>query len=597
MTQTHWSKDPRELTRYLNRLEEQHSQRLALDRLILRQYYGRGGTTQVAQAVQASSSQNILKAVESVRQGGFSLIRAAIDTAVSLVARMPAVKCQPTGETFSVRRRTKLQTRFLNGVMYAVDLKKRAHQAFIDGCTARVGALLFYVDNEDTIRCERVNPLDLFWDETEDSVSPRNLARVHAVPRMQLAARFPDHAQAISSLPRYSPTSNPGVNLWSQDDGDRVKVVEGWCLPLGKDKGAHVVQSGDLTLAREDYPFERHCVATYRWGTSFDSFGGKPLGEILIPYQLWTNRIVRMIDEGLKNCIPRLMVHENAEVEGYTTTSMEKILWAGQIPPTVQMGEGLSSDLVAWRDTLQREAFNEAGVNIAAVAGVKPAGLTSAVALREYQDIANSRLIAPTAAFDAFITDCAKIILMLAETTYVKEPARVRAPGTKQLDEIEWKAGQLKESEYSVEVQATSALPLTVSGRLDFVKELLAEGLISRETGTRLLQLPDVEAELDRLNAPRDLAEKQVEMALWEGKYAPMNPYQDPNLVLEIGTAEYMKADLNGTFPPENMEILRRLIANAQSMVKAPAPASVAIPPPPSDVPQSDGQLTTTAVS
>ena len=578
ISQQHWSEDPgRLLPKTVAQLEGASAARLTLDRLILRLYYGRPLAVPTLDPRRPSYA---LAVTDSVRAGGFSLMRMVIDTAASMVVRIPAVKVLPVGQTFKRQRAARLMGRFVNGVFYANDIGDLAYQVFIDACTTRCGAIKVSVENG-AIKLERVDPLTLYWDQDEGK-NPRNLYQDHAVPRRSLAARFPEHAAAIMELPGYAPPQMWGVDLAQPSEKDTVRVVEAWSLTEGDQKGKHVIYAAGkggaaLVLESEAYDHERHCIVPLRWSNAYKGFGGRPLGETIIPYQLWTNKIVKVIGESLDGAVPRWLVHANAQIPGVTSVPLSALIYRGNVAPKCEAPQVVSADLYTWQRELKMGAFEEAGINAQASQGTRPTGLNSAPSQREWFDISNTRLINPSKLFEHLFRDVARVVVMLGPK------AKVTALDGRTLSELRWdEIGPLKEGEYGLEIQSVSALPLTVSGRLDFVKELMSEGLINQNDGRRMLQLPDLEAVLDRENAAQELADRQIECALWDGKYiAPFACQNLLDLVIDGGEKQYMQAMLNGTFPAENMELLRRLIAEAKLLRPAPAPVNNVPPAPP----------------
>lgn len=562
----HWTENLQSLPKKVVELEDAAAQRHSLDKMLLRLYYGR---PIAVPAVDASRPAQALASIEGARAGGINLTRQVIDAAASLVVRIPAIKCVPVGTHFSKQRAAKLQGRFCNGVFYANDIDRRSDRVWTGGATTRLGGTKWYVDPQTkAIKSAPVNSLNLFWDDAEGP-DPRNLYEVTAVPKRFLAAKYPKHADVLLKAPLWAEPTVSMVDPPNIHERETAKVIEAWSLPMGKEPGKHVIVCGDVTLLEEKWEFERFPIALFRWQDSFRSFGGRPLAEILMPYQLWTNKLTRVIDEAQKGAVPMVLEHEMAEIAGLTDRPFQRVRYRGQIPPQVITPQGLNAEIYNWRETLKREAFEEGGVNMALAQGTKPAGLTSAVALREHQDIASTRLIRATKRFEAYFKDSAEIILMLARQAYHNKGTRVTAPDTDHLEEIDWDAIKLGEDESAVQVESVSALPLTVAGRLDFVKELMAEQLISPKDGLRLLQIPDTEAELDRQTAPQDLAARQVEAALWDGEYLPPESIQDLDLLIGTASLELQRALQNTTYPAENLELCRRLIAEAKLLKDA----------------------------
>lgn len=579
---THWSEDPRELDRFVEHAKSSSMARLNLDRVLLRLYHGRPIALPAMDVRRPSAS---VTEIENMKAGGFNLARQVTDAAAALVVRMPAVKVLPVGQQFKRQRGAKLMSRYLNGVFYDCRAKTMAPSLFVDASSTRGGALKFYVDKKARkVKAERLNTLWLFWDDNEGP-NPNSLYYEFPASKRYLKGAYPKFASDIDRAPPWEPLQVPMVGFQSpHKDDTRVRVVEAWCLPQGDKPGRHVIQlmAGKfaVNLVDEKWEFTRFPVALYRWADGANSqgggsYGGKPLLEVIFNHHLWFNKIHRIMGEASNAAVPKMILHELAESKAFSDKVMETIRWRGNVAPTVVVPNTIGIDLKYLRDLIKADAYELAGVNQNIAQGATSDALRSAPAQRERMDIASTRLIHPTERFEGFWRECAEVVVMLSAKT--KNLAATSRQGS-YLSEIPFEDIQLAEDEYAVEVQSTAALPLTVGGRLDFVNDLLqmkgddGAPLIRAKDGLRMLQIPDTDSVLDRETAAEDLALHQIEEALWEGNYIPPEPFPEllDNL-LANAPKELMRALQNGTFPEENLELCRRLIAEAKLLQKGPA--------------------------
>jgi hypothetical protein len=431
-------------------------------------------------------------------------------------------------------------SRYLNGVFYANKVKQKAPAIFCDEITTRMGALKWYVDHKFEIRAERLNSLWLLWDEDEGP-EPKCLYYQAPASKRWLAGVHPKHAKEIEGQPNYTPAQVPMVGFSQQHDTERCKVVEAWSLPMGDLPGRHVIQlESGLNLVDEKWEFERFPVVAFRWAPNINSigmgsYGGKPLIEIIMNHHLWFNKITRIMGEASKGAVPKILAEANSEVKDFPFSDKihEVVRFKGPNAPTIIVPTNIGVDLKYLRDAIRSNAYELAGVNQQAAQGTTGGALVSQPAQRERMDIVSTRLIHPTEGFEGGWRESGEVIVMLASKAYRNRQARVRAPGTRLLEEISWQDIDLREDEYAITVESTAALPLTVGGRLDFVNDLMQmkgeDGmpLIKGRDALKMMQIPDTEAALDRETAAQDLADHQVEEALWEGNYIPPEPIQD----------------------------------------------------------------------
>ena len=594
--QSHWAEDPTQLEHFVDRLENASASRRNLDKLLIRLYHGRPIALAAAGARSTAGSQSLAD-VEAAKAGGFSLCREIGDAAAALVVRMPAVKVLPVGQQFKRQRGAKLMSRYLNGVFYANKVKQKAPALFGDEITTRMGALKWYVDARTfEIKCERLNSLWLLWDDDEGP-EPKSLYYPAPASKRWLAAQFPKHRDAIMDLPRWDPPTVSMVGFSHLHDVERCKVTEAWSLPIGDLKGRHVIQvAGAINLVDEPWEYERFPIVPFRWAPGANSYGqgsfaGKPLLEIIMNHHLWFNKITRIMGEASKGAVPKILADANSEVKEFPFSDKihEIVRYKGPNPPQIIVPTTIGVDLWKLRETIRTNAYELSGVNQQAAQGTTGGQLVSQPAQRERMDIVSTRLIHPTEGYESSWRDCAEVVVMLASKAYKNKTARVRAPGTRLLEEISWQDIDLREDEYAVTVESTAALPLTVGGRLDFVNDLMqmkgddGTQLVKSRDALKMLQVPDTEAMLDRETAPQDLADHQVEEALWEGNYIPPEPIQDLGLLILTGSNELMRALTNQTFPDENLELCRRLIAEAKMLQKGPGDAAAAAPAPAND--------------
>lgn len=575
----HWVEEPDRLEHYVSHLESADAARMNLDRVLLRLYHGRPIALPTTDARRPS---NTLQDVESMKAGGFCLAREVGDAAAALVCRLPAVKVLPDGQQFKRQRGAKLMSRYLNGVFYDNRVKRLAPALFNDEICTRMGALKWYFDRKaKKIKCERLNSLWLHWDDQEGP-APRCLYYVAPASRRFLMATYPKFADAIRTAPRWQPTTVPMVGFNQARETDTIKVVEAWALPAGDQPGKHLIQVGkDTNLVDERYDFDRFPVVPFRWTESRNSYGsgsygGKPLLEIIFNHHLWYNKLTRIMGEASRGAVPKLLLHELAEVMGTTADKvMETIRWRGPQKPEIVAPQTISVDIWKLRELIKQNAYELGGVNQQIAQGATSDNLKSAPAQRERMDIASTRLIHPTEGFEEGWRESAEVICMLSSKVGGKIASRVEMGNW--LREINWEDIELAEGEYGVEIQSTAALPLTVGGRLDFVNDLAqlkddnGLNLVKARDVLGMLRVPDTEAAMDRITAPQNLANFQVEEALWEGNYIPPEPIQDLDMLISTASNELMNALQNGTFPEENLELGRRLIAEAK-MLQKPAP-------------------------
>ena len=607
---THWTRDPHKAhDDLISQLDSAHSGRINVDRTIQRLYHGRPFVVQQRDQNKPSSRYGF-GAWDDLRSGGMSLVRLAIDTAAAMIVRAPGIKVLPVGQRFKVQRQCRDLGRFVQGVFHANDLAGRAYDVAIDGMTCRLGGVLWDVAGDEIV-CETIDPLGLRWDAAEGK-EPRSLHYIDYVPVSWAMAEYPEHAEALRKAPTEHEPTTIGVDIVSMRETPTLKRVRSWAIEIPErtytsqrtirnDRestvhrprthtfprvpGHRVTKLGGVLVEHDDdWDCSRHVIAVYRWAPSRKDFGGRPAGESCVPYQYELNATTATIREGQKAAIPVELVHENAlPLNELKNKPLQRRVWTGNIEPKIVTGTGVGQEIYNWKTQLKLDCLEELGISSAMASSAKPAGLTAAVALREWNDYANTRLYHPAKRFEKFFEDCTRVVIMLADKAFGSKAARTRAPGTTLLEEIEFPVG-IRENQYGIQVSATSGLPLTIAGRMDFAKDLADLGAIDKSTLLQMLQLPDTEAAMARANAPMDLAQTQVDKALWDCDWKAPIEYQGAeglDMLIDIGSREYQRAYVSGVdYPAENLELLRRLIEHARLLRQGINPQAPGTPNP-----------------
>jgi hypothetical protein len=257
----------------------------------------------------------------------------------------------------------------------------------------------------------------------------------------------------------------------------------------------------------------------------------------------------------------------------------EVVHWDGPSKPEVVTANPVSPQMLDYIERLRDKCAAETGVSIQATSGMRPAGLNSAPAQREWIDLITARLTPQQQRWEEFWRDSAQAVIALCDATSAKPTTWRKLAKDNVLEDLRWAKIKLKPEQYRVRYMLSSALSLTTSGRMEQLADLKANGAIDQGEYNRMLGLPDIEQASDRANAPRDLVEKQIDMALNEGVIETPSPMQGQGLndLIRLGALAYQQAVLKGTYPPENLEALRRLIKAAEARLQPP-PAPEAPP-------------------
>jgi hypothetical protein len=504
-----------------------------------------------------------------------NVLKSATDTVAALLSKnLAEIRVLSSGGTWRQQQRAKKLTKYLAGAFDLTGYHAHQQRAFIDGCLTRKGAVKFWADKSRArVCCERIAPHTLLWNDLEGD-QPQNLYEKRAFPREQLKSSFPEHADKIEKA---STSGNPGNPAYRRMTGltqqaDMVDVVSGWHLPPdAKTPGMFVTAIEGTVLEQVEWKHDFFPFATFSWDDAHEGWGGKPLADILIGYQIRLGRMMRVIQRSQDlACVPRVWRERTAEVvNDHVTNEIGGVGdYVGQ-PPVIAPGNAMAAEYYQFFWKLKEEALAEAGISLLQSRGEKPSGLDSEPSLREYNDITNTRQVTKGQRLERMTEQAGEIVIALSRDLYNGHPGlRVLAPGTKFLEEIKWSEVDMEEDSYTLRSFAVSALPTHAVGRIQTVTELIKAGIVPQEEAAGLLGFPDLEKVVTLANANRDLALMQCDSALYEGEYVGPEPYQDLDLLVGMATKEYLFALQMSGVPRKNMEFLRRLIAEGDSMRK-----------------------------
>jgi hypothetical protein len=257
----------------------------------------------------------------------------------------------------------------------------------------------------------------------------------------------------------------------------------------------------------------------------------------------------------------------------------EIMFYIGDRPPQNVVGQAMGPEIYTWVETLFRKAFEITGITALSATGQKPAGLDAGVAIREYHDIESERFVKKGQRFERFVLAVCEKTINCARQLYTSgKNMRVKAPGSRTIEQIEWSDVNLRDDAYVMRVFPTSILPSTPAGRYQTVREMMTDGFVSGEQAISLLDMPDVEGYMGLAAAAYRDIERIIAKILDKGEYEPPEPYGDLALAVKIGQSAYLRARNEGA-DDKRLDLLCRWIDEAQEMAKMVAPAPPPVPP------------------
>jgi hypothetical protein len=248
------------------------------------------------------------------------------------------------------------------------------------------------------------------------------------------------------------------------------------------------------------------------------------------------------------------------------------------VPPIVPV------ELYQQFERLKTLAYEQVGVSQLSASSLKPAGLNSGRALREYNDIESDRFNTVGKAYEKLFLDLAKISISVAKDIFEREGKYpVKVPGKKFIETIDWKDISLEDDDYVMQMFPVSSLPNDPEGRLQTIQEYMQAGIISPRSGRRLLDFPDLDQIEDLANSQEDYLHEILEKIIDDGEFTPPDPFDDLKLAQELSLEYYTRGKMQG-LEEDKLELLRTFNDQVQVLMQKAMPPA----PPMAGAPQAN---------
>jgi hypothetical protein len=527
----------------------------------------------------------------------YNAIQSIVDTLTSTIGETkPRPYYLTSGGDYRQQRKAKKLSQFTDGVFYETKTYRLAPKVFRDALIWGAGFVHAFVRGG-KIHHERVMPSEIWVDEVEAQYGfPRNLNRVKLVDRDELCGAFPEHRSAILNATRATDTNGAaGMNI-----ADMVTVVESWHLgALGEDGklhgGKHAIalassSDGVMLLEPEDWEHDFFPFAMISWCESTDGFWPQGLCEQLQGEQLELNKELWFVQRSmhLASGFKWLLKNGSKVVKEEINNEVGAIInWAGDTAPQLIVPSPIDPVYFENINRIIERMYRKAGVSELSAGNLKPAGLDSKPALREYKDTQADRHKTAGESYDDFFLTLANIDRILAKGL---KNYTVRSPAKGSFKQIDFSdIGEVVDEEFVLQCFPVSQLPRDPAGRMQTVQEWVQAGWITPRQARRAMDFPDLDTIESLANAQEDLITKILDAIVDDGEYEPPEPTDDLAFAKET-VIEYIQRYRALDLEPEKLEMLRiwnqqvdELMAQAMPPPDPMAAAGVpqGTPPPP----------------
>lgn len=533
----------------------------------------------------------------------WNIVESCVDT---LANKVGTTKTAPVivvdDGRFNQKKRSVKLNKFVKGKFKELDVYEKGKKVFVSGAIFGMGALRFYVE-DGRIKAMPVFIGDIKVDEEDGrDGNPRTLWQTGYVNRDVLMHSYPSKADMI----RVAPSMNGSD---TEVSNDLVAVTEAWHLPSGKDAGdgMHTMALGNCTLQSEGWDRDWFPFAFFRYKERNPmGWYGQGLVESLASKQIELNYLQALVKESVfKMAHPNVFVPANSGIQANKISNYPGVVIHTQtgVVPTVMVPQAQSPEVYQLIESIKNEMYAESGISTLSAAGLKPAGVNSAVAMREQQDIESGRFQDVQQRYEAFYCEAARIVIAMSRDLYVDDPKLMAtAPGGRFIETVKWKDASLEDDEFTMEMFSENTLPSSPTGRLQTVTELAQAGIIDKDWMFDLLDIPDLQKFRGLKLAALDTAMMVVDEARWEGRYIDPTPMMDLKTTRDLAQAAYLET-LQDDTPNTHREALLmlynecdRMLQDAEQQAAASAPPSpaapgAAMPPQASPVPVGQSPL------
>ncbi len=513
-----------------------------------------------------------------------NVIKSVCDTVSARIAKnRPRPVFLTSGGNYSTRRRAKLLEKFVESQFYTSGLYDTAPKIFLDACVFGTGVLKIYRVGEE-IKMERVFPGEVLVDQAEGIYGdPQQIFQRKYINRDVLLDLFPKKKVEIRTA---NPVSRTEMDLGRDTTADQIEVIECWHLPSGREAkdGKHCIIIDGATLMSESWDKDHFPFAIIRWSDRLRGFWGMGLAEELTGIQVEINKLLMKIQKAFQLlAVPWVLVEAGSKIKkAHLNNQIGAIIPYTGTPPVVRPNQTMSPEVFSHLDRLYQRAYEIAGVSQLSATSLKPAGLESGVALREYNDIESERFALISRSYESLFMNIAKQVVQLGKEIHEENPSwsMVVQRDRNTIQEVKWDDVNMEKDAYVLKVFPSSALPTTPAGRLAMVEQLMQAGLLGAEEAKRLLDFPDLERDLALDRATSDNIDRIIERILDDGIYEAPEPFLDLVLAMKKVQAAYNKA-VNDNVQEDRLAMLRQFLAATYILIQRAGSAAAGSAPAP----------------
>jgi len=498
-----------------------------------------------------------------------NVIQSCADTVTEQICKnKPKPMFLTEGGDWKLQSKAKKLNKFVDGQFYATGIYRNDYgpAVFKDAVVMGSGFLKVYPQGKE-IKIERKFPGMVQVDEADGMFGkPRSMYETAYLPKEYVKRLYPKFKAQIESCSS-AETFFPGHRNLS----DFVWVAEAFHLSTTKESedGRHVICIENCTLVDEVYKKTRFPYAKIDWNKRLLGYMGQSLADQLTGIQIEINKILRDIQLTMHLFKPKMLIEMGSKiVKAHINNDVGGLVYWQGTKPEVFTPVAVPPEWFQHLENLYQKSFQIAGVSQLSSQGLKPSGINSGKALREFSDINSERHILAGMQWEQFHLDAATLFIDCAKDIAEEhgDYSVMAKDGDKTL-KISWKEIDLEDDQYMMQLYPTSFLSKTPAGKLQDVVELSQAQFIDKKDALRLLDFPDLQGVTKYTLAPTDDIYRCVELILDEGVYPQPEPFQDLEFGMKVMQSAYLYGR-NNSVPEERLELCRRWLGEADRLRK-----------------------------
>ena len=501
-----------------------------------------------------------------------NVVQAVTDTLVARIGSMkPKATIYTRGADFGVYRRGRALDKYLWGTFQHLKIHALGRKVFRDALVYGTGFLKLFVDADNEICAERVNPDEIIVDQREcvSSDYPLQLHHRRLVSRQALLQKYPEYEQDITD----AQSEGFQYTSYRTPNEEQLVVVESWCM--GEQ---HTIAIENATLFTEAYPHAKAPIIPFRWAEGLSGFYGRSIVSDLVGYQIRLNKLNNAIDAGQDlMCVPRLFIDSGSAVldTRFDNQAGKIIKYRGKLPEAITWA-AFNAEIYNERERLWTRAHESQGVSIMASTNKLPgqARLDSSDALREYNAISDERFNDRVQSLEEWYLQLAEEIIRLSADLYKgrKVNTKVAWRSTNLVQQIDWKQCDMDRDRFVMHISASSVLNMTPAARRDKLNFWLDRQLVTPEQYKAWSGEPDLEKIAENASGTYDALEADIE-AMMDGD-TDRGPDPNSNLAADITCVNNTRAHIKSLGASEDiLQIFDIWLLTAEALVNQPVPA------------------------